>query len=85
LSPIGLYEIYSIFATCTFVLSAHIIGVLKSRKIRWAGHVACTGDREGVYMVLIRRPERKTLERPRYKWDDNIRRICKTWTVVVNV
>jgi len=28
--------------------------------MRWAGHVSCMGDRQGVYMVLIRRPEGKT-------------------------
>ena len=33
--------------------STNIIWVIKSRRMRWAGHVACTGDRRGVYRVLV--------------------------------
>jgi hypothetical protein len=49
--------------------------------MRWAGHVACIGEGRGVYKVLVGRPERrKPLERPRSKWEDNIkmdlREIC---------
>jgi len=37
--------------------STNIILVIKSRGMKWAGHVACIGDRRGVYRVLVRKPE----------------------------
>jgi len=41
----------------------------------WAGHVACMGERRGVYGVLVRKPEgKRPLGRPRRKWDDNIKK-----------
>jgi hypothetical protein len=36
--------------------SPNIVRVIKSRRMRWAGHVARVGDRRGVYGVLVRRP-----------------------------
>jgi hypothetical protein len=42
--------------------------------MRWAGHVASMGERIGVYMVLVGRPEgKRPLGRPRRKWEDNIK------------
>ena len=38
--------------------SPNIIRVIKSRKMRWAGHVACMGERRGLYRVLVGKPER---------------------------
>jgi hypothetical protein len=38
----------------------NIIMVMKSRRIKWAGHVACMGEGSGVYRVLVGRPEGKT-------------------------
>jgi hypothetical protein len=47
--------------------------MIKSRRIRWAGHVARMGDGRGVYMVLVGRPEgKRPLRRPWHKWEDNI-------------
>jgi hypothetical protein len=47
---------------------------MKSRKLRWAGHVACMGERRGAYSVLMGKPEgRRPLGRPRRRWDDNIK------------
>ena len=43
--------------------------VIKSRKKRWAGHVARMGEERGVYRVLLGKP----LGRPRRRWVDNIR------------
>jgi hypothetical protein len=34
-----------------------IVKMIKSRKIRWAGHVAHTGERRGVYRIMMRKPE----------------------------
>jgi len=40
--------------------------VIKLRRTRWAGHVVCMGDREGVYRVLVGKPEgKRALGRPR--------------------
>ena len=48
--------------------------VIKSRRMRYAGHVARMGEGRGVYRVLVRRPEeRRPLGRPRRRWEDNIR------------
>jgi len=48
--------------------------MIKSRRMRLAGHVACMGEGRGVYRVLVGKPEGKTpLGRPRYRWEDNIK------------
>jgi len=48
--------------------------VYKSRRIRWAGHVARMGDGRIVYRVLVEKPEgREPLGKPRRRWEDNIR------------
>jgi len=50
-----------------------IFRVIKSRIIRWAGHVARMGERRGISRVLVEKPEgRRPLGRPRRRWDDNI-------------
>jgi hypothetical protein len=52
----------------------NIVKVIKSRRMRWAGHVACMGEGRGVYRVLIRRSEgKRPLGRPRCRWEDNIK------------
>ena len=49
----------------------NIIRVIKSRNIRWAGHVACMGERRGVYRVLMGKPEgKRPLGRPRNRQDN---------------
>ena len=48
--------------------------VIKSRRMKWAGPLACVGEERGVYRVLVGKPEGKTpLGRPRCRWVDNIR------------
>jgi hypothetical protein len=48
--------------------------VIKSRKMRWAGHVACVGEGRGVYRVSVGIPNgKRSLGRPRHKWEDNIK------------
>jgi hypothetical protein len=37
--------------------SPHVFRVIKSRRMRWAGNVERTGERRGVYRVLVGRPE----------------------------
>ena len=48
--------------------------VIKSRRMRWAGHVARMGEERGGYRVLVGKPEgKRPLGRPRRRWVDNIR------------
>jgi hypothetical protein len=54
--------------------SPNIVRVIKSRGMRWAGHVARMGEGRGVYSVLVERPEgKRPLGRPRRRWEDNIK------------
>jgi hypothetical protein len=54
--------------------SPNIVRVIKSRRIKWAGHVARMGEGRGVYRVLVGRPEgKRPLGRPRRRWEDNIK------------
>jgi hypothetical protein len=54
--------------------SPNIVRVIKSRRMRWAGHVARMGEGRGVYTILVRRPEgKRPLGRPRRRWEDNIK------------
>jgi hypothetical protein len=50
-----------------------IVRVIKSRRMRWAGHVALMGERRSVYRVLVGKPEgKRPLGRLRRRWEDNI-------------
>jgi hypothetical protein len=52
----------------------NIIRQIKSRRMRWAGHVARVGEGRGVYRVLVGKPEgKRPLERPRRRWEDGIK------------
>jgi hypothetical protein len=54
--------------------SPDIIRQIKSRRMRWAGHVARMGEGRNVYRVLLEGPKKKRpLERPRRRWEDGIR------------
>jgi hypothetical protein len=51
-----------------------IIRIIKSRRMRWAGHVARMGEKRNAYRYLVGRPEgKRPLGRPRRRWVDNIR------------
>jgi len=51
--------------------SPNIVWVIKSRRMRWASHVAHMGQSRGVYRVLMGTPERKgPLGKPRHRWED---------------
>jgi hypothetical protein len=61
-------ELHSLYS------SPNIIRVIKSRRIRWAGHVARMGEGRGVYRVFVGRLDgTRPLGRPRCKWEDNIK------------
>jgi hypothetical protein len=52
----------------------NIVRVVKSRRMRWTGHMARTGEERGVHRALVGKPEgKRPLERPRRRWEDNIR------------
>jgi hypothetical protein len=54
--------------------SPTIVRVIKSRRMRWAGHIARIGEGRGVYRVLVGKPEgKRPLGRPRHRWVDNIK------------
>jgi hypothetical protein len=61
-------EIHSLYS------SLNIFTVIKSRRMRWVGHVACMWEGRGIYRVFVGRPKgKKPLERPRCRWEDNIK------------
>jgi hypothetical protein len=61
-------ELYTLYFT------PYLIRVIKSRRLRWAGHVARMGERRGAYRALVGKPERRRpLERRRLRWKDNIK------------
>jgi len=65
----------------------NIVWVVKSRGIRWAGHVARMVEGRGVHGVLVGKPEgKRPLGRPRRRWEDNIKMdlqevggVCGDW------
>jgi hypothetical protein len=60
-----LYTLYS---------APNIIRVIKSRRLRWAGHVVRMGESRCAYRALVGKPEgRRPLERHRRRWDNNIK------------
>ena len=53
--------------------SPNTVLAIKSRRMRWAGHVARMGEGRGVYRVLVGKPVgRRPLGRPRHRWENNI-------------
>jgi hypothetical protein len=61
----GIHNLYS---------SPSIIRIIKSRRMRWAGHVARMGEKRNAYRLLVGNPEEKRpLGRPRRRWIDNIK------------
>jgi hypothetical protein len=54
--------------------SPNIIRVIKSRRMIWAGHVACMGEKRGAYRILVGRSEgSRPLGRPRRRREDIIK------------
>jgi hypothetical protein len=54
--------------------SPSIIRIIKSRRMRWAGHVARMGEKRNMYRLLVGKPEgKRPLGRPRPRWMDNIK------------
>jgi hypothetical protein len=54
--------------------SPSIIRIIKSRRMRWAGHVAQMGEKRNAYRLLVGKPEgKRPLGAPRRRWVDNIK------------
>jgi hypothetical protein len=54
--------------------SPSIVRVIKARRMRWVGYVVRMGEVRGAHNILVGRPEgRRPLERPRCRWEDNIK------------
>jgi hypothetical protein len=53
--------------------SPSIIRMIKSKRMRWAGHVTRTGEKRNAYRILVEKPEgERPLGRPRRMWENNI-------------
>jgi hypothetical protein len=69
--------------------SPNINRVIKSRRMRWVGHVACMGEGRGAYRIFVGRPEgRRPLGRPRHRWEDTVKMDIKevgwgAWTGLI--
>ena len=54
--------------------SSNVTRMIKSRRMKWARHVARMGEKRGIYRVLVGEPEgKRPLERSRIRWEDNIK------------
>jgi hypothetical protein len=54
--------------------SPNTVWVIKSRRMRWVGHVVRMVERRDIYRVLVGKPEgERPLGRPRHRWEDNIK------------
>jgi hypothetical protein len=54
--------------------SPNIVRVIKSRRMKWVGHVARVGEGRGVYSVVVEKPEgKRPFGRPRRRWENNIK------------
>jgi hypothetical protein len=54
--------------------SPNIVKVIKSRRLRWTGHVGRMGQGRCVYRILVGKPVgKRPLGRPRRRWEDNIK------------
>ena len=59
---------------CDLFCSPSIFRVIKSRRIRWAGHVARMREQKSCIQGFVRKPEeRRPFERPRRRWKVNIK------------
>jgi hypothetical protein len=57
-----------------FYSSPSTIRMIKSRRMKWAGHVVRIGEKRNAYKILVGKPEgRRPLGKPRRRWVDNIK------------
>jgi hypothetical protein len=64
--------------------SPNVIGMIKSRTIRLAGHVVCMGEKTNTYRIFLGKPEgQRPLGRSRRRWVDNIKMVLERRNEVV--
>jgi hypothetical protein len=52
--------------------------MIKSRRMRWAWHVACMGDERNAFKILVGKPEgKRPLRRTRCRWQDNMKMVLR--------
>jgi hypothetical protein len=62
-------ELYNLY------MSPNDIRQIKTRRVRWAGHVARMGEGRNLYRVLVGKPEgKRSVGRARRRWEDGIKR-----------
>jgi hypothetical protein len=67
-APLIYVELHNLYG------STGIIRTIKSRRMKWAGHVARMGAKRNACRILVGKPEgKRPLGRPRCKWEDNIK------------
>jgi len=68
------YKLIKHYIFLTAVRISFIVRVVKSRRMRWAGHVARMGEDRVLHRVLVGKPEgKRPLGRPRRRWEDKIK------------
>jgi hypothetical protein len=66
--------------------SPTIVRVMKSRRMRWAGHIPRMGEERGLYRVLVGKPKgKRPLGRPRRRWEIILRQIFGKWDMGVGL
>jgi hypothetical protein len=61
-------------SSCVLYSSSSIIGIIKSRRMRWAVHVAGMEENRTAYKLLVgHREGRRPLRRPRHRWMDDVK------------
>jgi hypothetical protein len=69
----GLRKLYNNEELHSLYSSPNIIRVIKSRRMRWAGHVQCMGETRSTYKILVGKPEgKRPIQRLWHRWEDNI-------------
>ena len=81
-----MYNVLYIVKDCnsgaTYLRKVYQCDLIKSRRIRWAGHVERMGQRRGVCSVLAGKPEgKRALGKPRRRWEENIKMDIKKVSV----
>ena len=70
----GAYSLRYMLEKMYYRITCCPIRVIKSRRMRWVGHVARMGEERGLYRVLVGKPEgKRPLGRPRRRWEDSIK------------
>jgi hypothetical protein len=63
-----------------------VIWVIKSRRMRWAAHVACTAQNRNAYSIFVGKLEgKRVLGRPRHRWENAIKMDLQAigWTILI--